>query len=304
MNHALNVTLRQLRVFIEVARLQSFSRAGDEIGLTQSAVSRCVRELEAEIGLKLVDRTTREVQLTDVGTNLVGSVSRLLSDLDEALREIRDLGQQRRGRVVVAASPTVACRLMPFVISACVREFPLISLGLRDALQSDVVRKVKSGEVDFGVAIGPYANDDLYSEVVMIDSFCAVLRRDHPLAVGAEVPWEALSGERLVMLDHASGSRPIIDTVLREHGVLADVVQELGHSATVFGLVEAGVGISVLPWLALPLPAKSSLVALPLVPRIERTVELVRRRERSLSPAAESVWALVAGLPKRVEDLD
>ena len=74
MNHALNVTLRQLRVFIEVARLQSFSRAGDEIGLTQSAVSRCVRELEAEIGLKLVDRTTREVQLTDVGDDLVGSV--------------------------------------------------------------------------------------------------------------------------------------------------------------------------------------------------------------------------------------
>jgi len=66
----MNVTLRQLRVFIEVARLQSFSRAGDEIGLTQSAVSRCVRELEGEIGLKLVDRTTREVQLTDVGANL------------------------------------------------------------------------------------------------------------------------------------------------------------------------------------------------------------------------------------------
>ncbi|WP_213778497.1 LysR family transcriptional regulator [Caballeronia sp. dw_276] len=304
MNRGLNVTLRQLRVFIEVAKLQSFSRAGDEIGLTQSAVSRCVRELEAEIGLKLVDRTTREVQLTDVGTNLVGSVSRLLTDLDEALREIRDLGQQKRGRVIVAASPTVACRLMPLVIAACLNEFPLISLGLRDDLQADVIRKVKSGEVDFGVAIGPFAHDDLHAEVVTTDSFCAVLRRDHALAGARELQWEALSGERLVMLDHASGSRPIIDAVLREHGVVADVVQELGHSATVFGLVEAGVGISVLPWLALPLPANSSLVALPLVPRIERTVELVRRRDRSLSPAAESVWALVARLPKRVEELE
>jgi DNA-binding transcriptional LysR family regulator len=303
MNRALNVTLRQLRVFIEVARLQSFSRAGDEIGLTQSAVSRCVRELEAEIGLKLIDRTTRDVQLTDVGANLIGSVSRLLSDLDEALREIRDLGEQRRGRVVVAASPTVACRLMPAVISACIREFPLISLSLRDDLQSDVVRKVKSGEVDFGVAIGPHGSEDLHSEVVMTDSFCMVARRDHPLAGGREVAWRALSGERLVMLDHASGSRPIIDRVLREHHVQADVVQELGHSATVFGLVEAAVGITVLPWLALPLPADSSLVALPLTPRAERTVELVRRRDRSLSPAAESVWQLVLGLPKRAEEL-
>src|SRR6201991_4524908 len=150
MSAPLNVTLRQLRVFIEVSRLRSFSRAGDEIGLTQSAVSRCVRELEGEIGLKLIDRTTREVQLTDVGVNLVGTVSRLLADLDEALREVRDLGQQKRGRVIVAASPTIACRLMPRVIASCMQQFPLVTLSLRDDVQSDVLRRVKSGEVDFG----------------------------------------------------------------------------------------------------------------------------------------------------------
>lgn len=299
----MNVTLRQLRVFIEVARLQSFSRAGDEIGLTQSAVSRCVRELEGEIGLKLIDRTTREVQLTDVGGNLVSSVSRLLTDLDDALREIREIGEQRRGRVVVAASPTVACRLMPGVVAACGRQFPYVTLGLRDDVQSDVVRKVKSGEVDFGVIIGPFSADDLLSESLMTDSFCVVSRDDHPLALKAQVAWTDLEGQQLVMLDYASGSRPIIDAVMQEYGVSATVVQELGHSATVFGLVEAGVGVSVLPWLALPLPAGASLVARPLVPRAERTVELVRRRDRSLSPAAEAVWGLIRELPARAEDL-
>ncbi|MCC8391142.1 LysR family transcriptional regulator [Paraburkholderia sp. MMS20-SJTR3] len=300
----MNVTLRQLRVFIEVARLQSFSRAGDEIGLTQSAVSRCVRELESEIGLKLIDRTTREVQLTDVGGNLVSSVSRLLSDLDDALREIREIGEQRRGRVVVAASPTVACRLMPRVVAACVRQFPYVTLGLRDDVQSDVVRKVKSGEVDFGVIIGPFADDDLLSETLMTDSFCVVSRDDHPLAAREQVAWQDLDGEQLVMLDYASGSRPIIDAAMQAQGVSANVVQELGHSATVFGLVEAGVGISVLPWLALPLPAGASLVARPLVPRAERRVELVRRRDRSLSPAAEAVWDLIRQLPGRAEELN
>jgi DNA-binding transcriptional LysR family regulator len=300
----MNVTLRQLRVFIEVARLQSFSRAGDEIGLTQSAVSRCVRELEGEIGLKLIDRTTRDVQLTDVGGNLVSSVSRLLSDLDDALREIREIGEQRRGRVVVAASPTVACRLMPRVVASCGRQFPYITLGLRDDVQSDVVRKVKSGEVDFGVIIGPFSADDLLSESLMTDSFCVVSRDDHPLAAKEKVAWTDLDGEQLVMLDYASGSRPIIDAVMQEHGVSATVVQELGHSATVFGLVEAGVGVSVLPWLALPLPAGASLVARPLVPRAERRVELVRRRDRSLSPAAEAVWDLIRQLPGRAEDLN
>jgi DNA-binding transcriptional LysR family regulator len=299
----MNVTLRQLRVFIEVARLQSFSRAGDEIGLTQSAVSRCVRELETEIGLKLIDRTTREVQLTDVGSNLVASVSRLLTDLDDALREIREIGEQRRGRVMVAASPTVACRLMPAVVAACGRQFPYITLGLRDDVQSDVVRKVKSGEVDFGVVIGPFAAEDLHSEPLMTDSFCVVARDDHSFARRTQVAWRDLDGARLVMLDYASGSRPIIDAVILEHGVNVTVVQELGHSATVFGLVEAGVGISVLPWLALPLPAGMSLIAKPLVPRAERTVELVRRRDRSLSPAAEAVWGLIRQSPARAEDL-
>ena len=299
----MNVTLRQLRVFIEVARLQSFSRAGDEIGLTQSAVSRCVRELEGEIGLKLIDRTTREVQLTDVGGNLVSSVSRLLIDLDDALREIREIGEQRRGRVIVAASPTVACRLMPRVVASCGRQFPYITLGLRDDVQSDVVRKVKSGEVDFGVIIGPFSADDLLGESLMTDSFCLVCRDDHPLAAREQVAWTELEGQQLVMLDYASGSRPIIDAAMQEHGVGATVVQELGHSATVFGLVEAGVGVSVLPWLALPLPAGASLVARPLIPRAERTVELVRRRDRSLSPAAEAVWGLIRQLPARAEDL-
>jgi DNA-binding transcriptional LysR family regulator len=299
----MNVTLRQLRVFIEVARLQSFSRAGDEIGLTQSAVSRCVRELEGEIGLKLIDRTTREVQLTDVGGNLVSSVSRLLTDLDDALREIREIGEQRRGRVVVAASPTVACRLMPRVVASCGQQFPYIALGLRDDVQSDVVRKVKSGEVDFGVIIGPFSADDLLSESLMTDTFCVVLRDDHPLAAKERVAWADLDGQQLVMLDYASGSRPIIDAAMQEYGVSATVVQELGHSATVFGLVEAGVGVSVLPWLALPLPAGASLAARPLVPRAERTVELVRRRDRSLSPAAEAVWGLIRQLPGRAEDL-
>jgi DNA-binding transcriptional LysR family regulator len=289
----MNVTLRQLRVFIEVARLQSFSRAGDEIGLTQSAVSRCVRELEVEIGVKLVDRTTREVQLTDVGANLIASIPRLLNDLDDALREIREIGEQRRGRVVVAASPTVACRLMPEVVAACGRQFPYITLGLRDDVQSDVVRKIRSGEVDFGVIIGPFAAEDLETVCLTTDSFCVVVRGDHALAQRKQVAWTELDGERLVMLDYASGSRPLIDAVMSEQGVSARVVQELGHPATVFGLVEAGVGISVLPWLALPVPAGATLLARPLVPRAERTVELVRRRDRSLSPAAEAVWSLI-----------
>jgi DNA-binding transcriptional LysR family regulator len=105
-----------------------------------------------------------------------------------------------------------------------------------------------------------------------------------------------LSGIKLVMLDGTSGSRPVIDRLLQAHGVEARIVQELIYSATVFGLVEAGIGLSILPSLSLPLPAESSLVSRPLEPRGERTVARVRRKGRSLSPAADAVWGLVGAL--------
>lgn len=303
MNLPMNVTLRQLRVFIEVSRQHSFSRAGERIGLTQSAVSRCIRELEAEIGLKLIDRTTREVLLTDVGASLGASVSRLLSDLDAALREVRELGEQRRGRVIVVAAPTVASRLMPRCVARCGAAYPFVTLVLRDLVQADVLRQVRSGEADFGVIIGPIEMDDLLVEPVMKDAFCLVCRHDHPLAGHAEVDWRALNGERLLMLDRTSGSRAVIDRVLLGLDVTVEVTQEFGHSATVFGMIEAGLGASVLPTLSLPLPADSSLVTRPLVPRAERTVALVRRRERSLSPAAEAVWQLMQDVPPSAEML-
>ncbi|MGI4855891.1 MAG: LysR substrate-binding domain-containing protein [Janthinobacterium lividum] len=297
----MNVTLRQLRIFVSVARHGSFSRAGDEIGLTQSAVSRGVRELEGELGLRLMDRTTRDVQLTGAGLNLQATAARLLADLDGALREIREIGEQRRGRVVVAASPTVSARLMPACLARCEARYPFVNLILRDDVQQDVIARVRSGEADFGVIIGPFASDDLIVEDVMRDPFVLICRSDHPLAARPEVDWQALSGIKLVMLDRTSGSRPVIDQLMRQRGVDVHIVQELAQSATVFGLVEAGVGLSVLPSLSLPLPADASLVAIPLVPRGERTIARVRRRARSLSPAADAVWSLVgewrAGTP-------
>ena len=105
---------------------------------------------------------------------------------------------------------------MPEVVAACGRQFPYITLGLRDDVQSDVVRKIRSGEVDFGVIIGPFAAEDLETVCLTTDSFCVVVRGDHALAQREQVAWKELDGERLVMLDYASGSRPLIDAVMSE----------------------------------------------------------------------------------------
>jgi DNA-binding transcriptional LysR family regulator len=286
----MNYSLKQLRVFVAIARHGSFSRAGEAIGLTQSAVSHSVKELEAEVGVRLLDRTTREVALTDAGLRLANRVERLLDELQAALLDARSFGVQRSGTVRVATSQTISAHLMPQCIAAGEREDPEIRIMLRDQAQQQVLHSVRNAEVDFGIVVDPVQAVDLECEAVLHEPFLLLCRDDHPFAEQQEVRWSALNGCRLVLQDYASGSRPLIDSALRQQGVEAQVVQEIGHPATLFPMVAEGMGISIFPALALPLPEGGRLRVRRLVPEINRALMLVRRKNRSLTPAAEAIW--------------
>lgn len=286
----MNYSLKQLRVFVAIARHGSFSRAGEAIGLTQSAVSHSVKELEAEVGVRLLDRTTREVVLTDAGLRLANRVERLLDELQAALLDARSFGVQRSGTVRVATSQTISAHLMPQCIAAGEREYPEIRIMLRDQAQQQVLHSVRNAEVDFGIVVDPVQAVDLECEAVLHEPFLLLCRDDHPFAAQQAVHWSALNGCRLVLQDYASGSRPLIDSALRQQGVEAQVVQEIGHPATLFPMVAEGIGISIFPALALPLPEGGRLRVRRLVPEINRALMLVRRKNRSLTPAAEAIW--------------
>ena len=286
----MNYSLKQLRVFVAIARHGSFSRAGEAIGLTQSAVSHSVKELEAEVGVRLLDRTTREVALTDAGLRLANRVERLLDELQAALLDARSFGVQRSGTVRVATSQTISAHLMPQCIAAGEREYPEIRIMLRDQAQQQVLHSVRNAEVDFGIVVDPVQAVELECEAVLHEPFLLLCRDDHPFAEQQEVRWSALNGCRLVLQDYASGSRPLIDSALRQQGVEAQVVQEIGHPATLFPMVAEGIGISIFPALALPLPEGGRLRVRRLVPEINRALMLVRRKNRSLTPAAEAIW--------------
>ncbi|WP_423458710.1 LysR family transcriptional regulator [Ottowia sp. VDI28] len=289
----MNITLRQLRVFRAVALEGNFSRAGDSIGLTQPAVSRAILELETQLGVRLLDRTTRDVVLTDAGHALALRLERVLDELDQTLQDVGGLARARRGKVRVASSPTLSANLMPSCIAACAEREPGIQLVLLDRIQQDVLGSVRSGEVDFGVVIEPVGTDDLNVELIMKDLFVLVTRPGHPLAHGHAVKWSALTGYPLVLLDHASGSRRLIDTALIHHGAHCEIVQELGHPTTVFRMIEAGIGISVMPALAMPPGGIPGLVACSLTPVVQRDIVLVHRRNRTPSPLAQRVWEII-----------
>ena len=293
----MNVALRQLRAFLAVARRGSFSRAAEDIGSSQSAVSLSVRQLEIELGLKLLDRTTRQVRLTAVGQTLVASSSRLIEELDATLRELRDIGEQHRGRVVMACVPAVARSLMPRCVEYCSRKWPNVSLSIDDSAATEVVRKVSRGEAEFGIASGRIENADLHVHELMQDPFRLVCRRDDPITATGIVTWKQLAGRRLVMLSNTSGSRQAIEATLAQAETKVEIFLELAQPSSILGMVEAGLGIAVVPELAAPRHDDPALATCQLVePDVSRTILLLRRRDRSLSPAATAVWGALLHL--------
>lgn len=289
----MNYSLRQLRVFVTVAQTKSFSRAGDVIGLSQSAVSHSVKELERQTGMRLLDRTTREVVLTEAGQQLASRLERVLDELNGILRDVGRVGQQLSGTVRVAASQTISAHLIPQCIAESNHRYPEINFVLHDRPQQWVLESIRQGDVDFGIVIDPGPVTDLECEVVLSEPFLLLCREDDPLASLPQVTWQALDGANLVLQDYASGSRPLIDAALVSQRINATIVQEIGHPATLFPMVEAGIGISVLPALALPLPQGGCLTVRRFTPCIERKLMLVRRKNRSLSGAAHALWEVV-----------
>lgn len=286
----MNYTLRQLRVFVAVTQQGSFSQAGQVIGLSQSAVSHSIKELEGEMGIRLLDRTTREVLLTEAGEQLASRLERLLEELNTTLLDVRSYGKQRSGTVRVAASQTISAHLMPQCLASGQVNFPDIKVMLRDRAQQWVLQSVRNAEVDFGIVVGPLPVEDLECEAILEEPFLLLCRQDDVLAQLHNVSWQMLNHRQLVLQDYSSGSRVLIDEALRVQQVNAEIVQEIGHPVTLYPMVEAGIGVGILPALALPLPQGRPLMVKRMEPEINRTIVLVRRKNRSLTPAAEAIW--------------
>jgi DNA-binding transcriptional LysR family regulator len=288
----MNVSLRQLRAFLAVAGHRHFRRAAEALHLTQPAVSRLIADLEAELDVRLFDRSTREVVPTEAGRYLEQAVSRVLDELDGVLTHARAQADPLRGRVRVAAVPTLSAGLLPTCIGRCAVEHPSLEILLRDQTQAQVLDAVRGGEVDFGLTVEPATVEEFDAETILRDPFRLVCRDDHPFAAKPVVPWKALAREPLILLDHASGSRRLIDAAFATRDIPMHVALEVGHPHTAFRMVEAGLGITITPALSLD-ALRPGLSERPLSPLVDREVTLLRRRARSLSPPAQTVWNML-----------
>lgn len=285
----MDVTLKQIRAFAAVAQAGSFTAAAQRLHLTQSAVSVLISECEQVFGLRLFDRTTRKVQLTEAGRGFRPVAEKVLSDLGHALASSRDLAARARGLVTVAATPLMSAVVLPAAIAGYARQHPGIQVALCDTLAPRVQHSVRDGDADFGIGHFTRASRELDAEPLMVDTLVLACPAGHVLARrAASVGWRELGGHRLIALDRDNSLGQLVQDCLVAAKVEVQVVHEVSHLSTALGLVDAGLGIAVLPSYASPvMPGQRIAIRRLVGPSVRRETSILSRRGQTLSPAAQ-----------------
>lgn len=294
---AINFNLNDLQAFRAVAELSSFRKAAESLHVSQPAFSRRIEKLEEALGVRLLDRTTRRVNLTAVGREFDRKVQELLNDLDEALLGIREVADTRMGEVTLACVPSTVYYFLSQVIARYHERYPKIRVRLFDASANDVLSVVARGEADFGLNFIGGQEPDIEFKPLLEERFVAACRRDHPLAGRKQVTWSDLAAYDYISVSRASGNRLLLDQALSSRAGRPQAIYETQHVTAALGLVEAGLGLAAVPSMAMPAGDHPLLVSVPLTdPVITRKVGLIRRKGRTLSPAAQQLYAFLAAM--------
>jgi DNA-binding transcriptional LysR family regulator len=289
----LNVSTRQIKAFVALAELKNFTRAARACHLSQSAFSTMIRTLEDAMSIRLFDRDTRKVELTAEGALFRDGAARLLDDFRDALSDLGEHAARRRGRVAIAALPSLAAGWMPDVLAGFRAKYPGIELDVADALSESCVERVRSGHADFALAAIRASAPELRTDQFCSDRFHFVCRRDHPLAARRVITLADLAGVPFIHLARNSSVRQHIEAAIRPAQL--NKVMELEQLSTVAGMVRAGLGVTVVPTLTLFHFEHRDLMTLPLrAPGFRREIFVIRPRDRSLSAAASALleWLL------------
>jgi DNA-binding transcriptional LysR family regulator len=283
-----------VQAFIAVAEHGAFHRAAQSLHITQTALSRRIQNLEAFLGIRLVERTTRSVSLTSIGHSFLPQARRSLTDLAMALVEIRETGKSLRGDVTIACVPTVGVHYLPRIVQQYAARHPDNRIRILDHASSDVVAAVLRREAEFGISMQGSREPGLTSIPLLKDRFVLVCRDDHALAGRTRLSWRQLEPHALILAGAESGNRPLLDLSLEKQEVTLRSFYEVQRSSTAVGMVAEGCGAAVVPELAVQKGAYPRIRVIPLVdPVISRTLVLLSRTMAQLTPAAQALYDLI-----------
>lgn len=286
----INLEIGELQAFIAVAEKSSFKAAAEGLFITQPALSRRIDKLETDLKTRLLERTTRRVSLTDAGHQFLAHAKAVIEELELAYRGIEARALARTGQVKIACVPSVANHLLPAVLHDFSQTHPTVRVKIIDESAHLVLDSVLRGEADFGINFLGSQEADLDFKPIRAEQYVVVVQNGHPLARRTSVTWEALAHERLVSVSPSSGNRLLIDNAFAGVEKRPPIHYEINHVTGAINLVAAGLGVAIIPVLALDRVLHPGLTGVPLVrPRITRTLGLLTRKGAHLHGVAQAL---------------
>lgn len=281
---------RQLRAFATLARTASFTAAGRELFLSQSAISHSMRALEEDVGCRLFDRVGKKVSLTMAGEQFLQHAEKILQEMNEARESLQHLGKWGRGRIRIGASTTVCTYILPSVLREFRRDFAHYAITIVPADTAQMLNLLNDGRVDLALALEPKPEERMVFDPLFEDQLAFVTSPQHPWAQSGSVVRSEVPTQNYILYDRQSYTFRLVDEHFRRDRLVLNTFIELGSMEAIKELVKLDLGISVLaPWIAREELQAGTLVALSLGKRkLRRQWGIARWRARSLNLAEET----------------
>jgi DNA-binding transcriptional LysR family regulator len=302
------MNLQNLRVFLKVAELEHITRAAEELGLSQPAVTKTIQSLEHEVGLALVERQGRRIVLTHAGRllqNYARQLFRVEREMEDALAALHDI---EGGEVKLAANTTTGVYLLPPIVARFRARYPHVALHIAILNSHEIVEQVLNWHLDAGLVEGNPSNlpHGLRVDVFAHDELVLIVAPNHPWSKLRVLEPEALKDQQLVLREEGSGIREVIEQALAQHDVQIEPLFTLTDNEAIKQMVMNGVGAAIVSALTVRREVeKGDLVQVPLAGLdLRPQLSLVRRADKQLSRAAQAFISFLRPIVTRDDATD
>lgn len=290
----MNLSPRQLKIFVSLAHSLNFSQTADAFCVTQPTMSKLIREIEEEIGARLFERTTRSVQLTPEGEALLEVATRVSNAFEQGITELEEVARHHAQRLSVAALPTLAAILLPPLVRKLREQTPNAFIRVHDVFTDTALDLLRARHADLALTGLDVIHKDLAYEEILRERFVLLSRREDARPGGLD-EWSvpALDALPLIAMPQGTGTRRVVETAFLKKGVSFRPVMELRNLNAIGKFVKAGCGYSLLPLSGAELVMDDTLAITPLRGAPERTLGIATRREADLPALAEAMIVAV-----------
>jgi DNA-binding transcriptional LysR family regulator len=301
-------TLHQLAIFMAVVEHRSFSRAAEELSLSQPSVSMQVQKLESTLRkVPLFEQTGRKLSLTEAGQELYRYARTILHQMDEAMLVLEELKGMERGRLRVAADTTAGVYVVPRILGQFKQIYPQINISMQVGNRTTVQEQLFSHSADLAIMGHTFDNPELVATPLQANKLVVIAHPKHPLANQKTISLEKLSREQFILREPGSGTRASTEKIFAKSNLEMQVVMELSDNGAIKQAVAAGIGLAVISKATLELELKTGQLVMLEVEGfpVKRQWYIVQLRGKRLSPPAQTFQELaLLSIAKTEEDQD